>query len=149
MITKLVSDLTNINIGDILYSLSIGAMIYLIGGKDDILTGLLLFMIFDYITGWIKAIKNKDLNSKKAVYGILKKFVILIIVAMSNRLDIIFHLTEKGLNCRFVVICFYIGSEGLSILENATLIGVPVPVKLKKILEQCKNEKQEKAIENI
>ena len=74
MIAKLVSDLTNINIGDILYSLSIGAMIYLIGGKDDILTGLLLFMIFDYITGWIKAIKNKDLNSKKAVYGILKKF---------------------------------------------------------------------------
>lgn len=140
MLTRIITDLRTYNIGDFLYSAWIGCMIYLTGGKDEVITGLLLFMLFDYITGLFKGYRKKNLNSKIATYGILKKVVIMIIVAMSNRIDIIFHLTDKALNCRFVVVCFYLGSEGLSILENAVLIGVPVPSKLKKILEQCKNE---------
>ncbi len=140
MLAEIIGDLTKLNLGDILYSSAIGVMIYLIGGADDAILGLLLFMLLDYLTGLMKGYKNKNLNSKVATYGIMKKMAILIIVVMSNRLDIIFHLGYKAINCRFIVICFYIGSEGLSILENATLIGVPVPVKLKKILEQCKEE---------
>lgn len=140
MINKLITDLSNINLGDILYSISIGTMVYLIGGTDDAIIGLFLFMLLDYITGIMKGIKNKNLNSKIASYGIIKKVAILIIVVMGNRLDCIFHLVDKTINCRFIVICFYLGNEGLSILENVTLMGVPVPAKLKKILEQCRDE---------
>lgn len=140
MINRIITDLININLGDIIYSMSIGTMLYLVGGKDEAITGLLLFMLLDFITGLMKGIKNKNLNSKMASFGIMKKIAILIIVIMGNRMDLIFHLVDKSINCRFIVICFYLGSEGLSILENITLMGVPVPVKLKKILEQCKDE---------
>ena len=142
MLAEIIGDLTKLNLGDILYSSAIGVMIYLIGGADDAILGLLLFMLLDYLTGLMKGYKNKNLNSKVATYGIMKKMAILIIVVMSNRLDIIFHLGYKAINCRFIVICFYIGSEGLSILENATLIGVPVPVKLKRSLNSARKNRK-------
>lgn len=146
-ILKIISDVTSellkINIGEMIYTFITGMMIFAVGGVDDVFVGLLTFMIFDYATGVIKGAKQTGLNSQVARAGVVKKFMILVVVAMSTRLDIILGMDTRGINCRYVIICFYIGTEGLSILENIALMGVPVPNKLKKILEQAKERKIE------
>lgn len=140
VVSEVLSEITKINFGDIIYTTTTGTLIFFIGGVDNAFIGLLSFMLFDYVTGWIKAYKAGNLNSQVARYGITKKALILIVVAMSNIVDIIMHTTTMSVNCRFIIICFYIGNEGLSILENVALMGVSVPNKLKKVLEQYKNE---------
>lgn len=152
MLGKAISDVFNeilkINVGDIVYTTATGTLIFFIGGVDNVFIGLLSFMLFDYVTGWIKACKLGNLDSRVARYGITKKALILIVVAMSNIVDIIMHTTTMSVNCRFVIICFYIGNEGLSILENVALMGVSVPNKLKKVLEQYKNEEVKAEVKN-
>lgn len=107
----------------------------LFGGFDYLLKALIFCMAADYITGIICAVYEKKLNSKTGFKGILKKIVMLIIVALAvvagNTADF------KGL--RDLVISFYIANETLSVIENAVKMDIPVVNKLKSVLEQLKN----------
>lgn len=116
----------------------IGAIVtYFLGGLDLALKTLLLFMAIDYLTGLICGSLNKKLSSKIAFRGLLKKTAILIIVIVSFRIDKI--LSADGV-LRALVLFFYISLEGISILENSAIIGVPIPEKLKDILLKMNEE---------
>ena len=110
---------------------------YLLGGFDTMLISLIVFMIIDYITGIIKAIIDKKLSSKIGYIGICKKFLILFVIVISTILDRIVGLDNS---IRYLVIGFYLANEGLSILENTVEIGIPVPEKIKDILNNIKED---------
>lgn len=110
---------------------------YLLGGLDTMLICLLLFMLLDYITGIIKGFKNKKLSSEVGFYGLLKKATILVVVMVAVQLDTALNLDNV---MRYLAIGFYIANEGLSILENAGEIGIPLPEKLKESLEKLRSD---------
>lgn len=110
---------------------------YLLGGLDTMLICLLLFMLLDYITGIIKAFKSKKLSSEVGFYGLLKKATILVVVMVAVQLDTALNLDNV---MRYLAIGFYIANEGLSILENAGEIGIPLPEKLKESLEKLRSD---------
>lgn len=107
---------------------------YFLGGFDTMMTTLLVFMGIDYISGVAVAIKNKKLCSKIGFNGILRKLVILLLVGACNLLGIAIGIEEL----RYIAIAFYLANEGLSIIENASKLGIPIPEKLKEILSQLK-----------
>lgn len=113
---------------------------YLWGGIDLALQTLLLFMTLDYITGVMSAYKAKNLSSSIGFDGILKKVMILIVVAVAFNLDVIVN--TNGL-VRSMVIFFYISMEGISILENAAILEVGIPKELKERLLQLRDKKDE------
>ena len=106
---------------------------------DGLLLALIAFMTLDYITGVIAGIIEKKLSSSTGFDGLLKKGLILIIVSIGHILDTQIFGGDTSV-CRSAVIGFYIANEGLSVIENATRIGMPLPKKLRQILEQLKNE---------
>ena len=110
---------------------------YFLGGKDGMLVTLIVFMALDYITGLMCAIMDKKLSSAVGFRGICKKVLILMLVGVANILDI--HVVGNGSALRGAVIAFYLSNEGLSLLENAAYIGLPIPEKLRDILEQLHN----------
>lgn len=109
---------------------------YLWGGVDLVLKTLLLFMFLDYITGLICATKDKCLSSAIGFNGILKKVMILIVVAVAVNVD---GVIDTGGVTRSLVIFFYVSMEGISILENAARMNVGVPDELKDKLLQLKD----------
>lgn len=113
---------------------------HLFGSWSNLWEAILLLMVLDYITGllsaWINS--NKKLDSRKGWRGLAKKAVIVIIIMVAHTADIVFN---QGTITRDVAIMFYIANEGLSILENATNCGVPVPTKLKENLAQYAKQK--------
>lgn len=119
------------------FSFLLTSIVYLLGGIDIALKSLLLVMILDYITGVISAIYNKKLNSKVGLKGILKKVFYLLIVALSVILDDI--MGDIGA-IRTLVIYFFVANDGISILENASEMNIPLPKKLVETLEQLKGE---------
>lgn len=109
-----------------------GIAAYLLGGLDSILIALIIFMIIDYISGVVASYFAKETSSKIGFKGILKKFVILLIVGLGVILE-----RDLGIPAvREVVIMFFISNEGISILENATEIGIKVPNVISNALEQ-------------
>ena len=120
------------------FSLIGGAVGYLLGGFDIMLTTLLLFIAIDYVTGVMRAIVRKQLSSEIGFKGIFGKIIILCSVALATRLDEI--LGAEAL--RYLVISFYIANEGISFLENSAELGVPYPQKLKDVLEQLRKEEE-------
>lgn len=106
------------------------------GVMDGFLYTLIVFTAIDYITGVLSAVSNKKLSSEIGFKGIAKKITIFLMVAVANIIDI--HLLKIGSILRTSAIFFYISNEGISILENAAVIGLPVPDKIKEILEQIK-----------
>ncbi|MCI6031731.1 MAG: phage holin family protein [Fusobacterium varium] len=114
----------------------LGLTIYLVGGFDTLFRALLIMMALDYVTGVAKGYKEKKVNSKRAYRGFWKKLVVLIIVVAATQMDIIL----QGVGIRTLVLMFYVATEFLSILENAAILGIPIPEKLKVALEQCKNK---------
>lgn len=108
---------------------------YFLGGWDVALKTLFIFMALDYVLGVLCGGKKKKLSSEIAFNGILKKVAILAVVVVGSSLDNI--VSGQGL-LRGLVIFFYIGLEGISILENTAFLGVPVPGKLKEALDQLK-----------
>lgn len=112
-----------------------GLVNYLWGGWDMALRTLLLFMVLDYILGVICGFMEKELSSEVAFKGIFKKITILIVVAVAVSIDS--TINAQGL-IRGLVLFFYIALEGISILENAGRMGVPIPDKLKDALIQLK-----------
>lgn len=112
---------------------------YFLGGFDSMLITLIVLMIIDYITGVMNAIVQKKLSSSIGFKGIFKKILILLLVGVATRLDVILDTNT----IRLLVISFYLANEGISIVENASMLGLPVPQKLKNILEQLKDEEKE------
>ena len=117
---------------------AIGGFIgWFLGGCDGLLYALLAFIIIDYITGVMCAIENHDLSSEIGFHGIFRKVLILLLVGIANIVDV--HVIGTGSVLRAAVCFFYISNEGLSILENAADLGLPIPEQLKKVLKQIKN----------
>jgi len=113
---------------------------YFIGGMDGLMIALVIFMILDYITGIMGAIIDHKLSSEEGFRGIFKKMLIVILVGVANIVDI--NVIGTGSALRGAVICFYLSNEGLSLLENAAHVGLPIPEKLKEILAQLHNREQ-------
>ena len=107
---------------------------YFLGGLDGLLIALIVFMVLDYITGLMCAIADKQLSSEAGFRGICKKVLILMLVGVANIVDV--YVVGDGSALRGAVVCFYLSNEGLSLLENAAHLGLPVPDKLKGILAQ-------------
>lgn len=107
---------------------------YFLGGCDGLLYALLAFMVIDYITGVMCAINDKALSSEVGFRGICRKVLIFLLVGIGNILDV--HVIGTGSVLRTAVIFFYISNEGVSLLENAAHLGLPVPQKIKAVLEQ-------------
>nr|DAG15150.1 MAG TPA: holin [Caudoviricetes sp.] len=107
---------------------------YFLGGCDGLLIALLLFVITDYITGVMCAIADKKLSSAVGFKGICRKVFIFLLVGIANILDM--QVIGTGSVLRTAVIFFYISNEGVSLLENAGHLGLPIPVKIKAVLEQ-------------
>ncbi|APH23135.1 phage holin family protein [Clostridium botulinum] len=108
---------------------------YFFGGLDMALKTLLLLMLLDYISGLICAGRDKTLSSSAGFKGLTKKIIILIIVGVGVSVD---NATSANGIVRSMVIFFYASMEGISILENATRAGVPIPEQLKDMLIQLK-----------
>ena len=115
---------------------------YFVGGWDGMLIALVVLMALDYITGVMCAIADKKLSSSVGFKGICKKVFILMLVGVANIVDV--HVVGSGSALRAAVICFYLSNEGVSILENAAHIGLPIPEKLKVVLEQLHGRTDEK-----
>ena len=107
---------------------------YFLGGCDGLLYALIAFVIIDYITGVMCAISNHTLSSEVGFKGICRKVLIFLLVGIANILDI--HVIGSGSVLRTAVIFFYISNEGVSLLENAAHLGLPIPEKIKVVLEQ-------------
>ncbi len=107
---------------------------YFLGGVDGLMIALIVMMALDYITGIMCAIVDKKLSSAVGFKGICKKALILMLVGVANIIDI--HVVGTGSALRGAVICFYMSNEGLSLLENAAYLGLPIPDKLRNILSQ-------------
>lgn len=107
---------------------------YFLGGCDGLILALLAFVVIDYITGVMCAIADKKLSSAVGFKGICRKVLIFLLVGIANILDV--QVIGTGSALRTAVIFFYISNEGVSLLENAAYLGLPVPEKIKIVLEQ-------------
>ena len=107
---------------------------YFVGGMDGMLIALIVLMSLDYISGVMCAIADRKLSSAIGFKGICKKVLILMLVGVANVVDV--HVIGSGNALRGAVVCFYLSNEGLSLLENAAHIGLPVPDKLREALAQ-------------
>ena len=117
---------------------TIGGFIgWFLGGFDGLLYALFAFIVIDYITGVLCAIENHELSSEVGFKGVTKKCMIILLVGIANIVDI--NVIGTGSVLRATVCFFYISNEGLSILENAAILGLPIPEQLKKVLKQIKN----------
>ena len=114
---------------------------YFLGGCDGLLYALIAFVAIDYITGVMCAIADKNLSSEVGFKGICRKVLIFILVGIANILDV--QVIGTGSVLRTAIIFFYISNEGVSLLENAAHLGLPVPEKLKDILQQLHNRAEE------
>lgn len=115
---------------------------WLLGGLDGFLYALIIFVIVDYITGIMVAIINRELSSEIGARGIFKKILIFILVGIAHIIDS--RLIGEGSVIRTAVIFFYLSNEGISIMENASRIGLPIPQKLKDVLAQLHGKGEDK-----
>ncbi len=114
---------------------------WFLGGCDGLLYALLAFVVIDYITGIMCAVVDKKLSSEVGFKGIFKKVLIFALVGIGHILDT--RVIGSGSGMRTAVIFFYLSNEGVSLLENAAYLGLPIPQKLKSVLEQL-HERSEK-----
>lgn len=118
-----------------------GALGAVMGGFDGFLYALVVFVVVDYITGLMAAAVEKKLSSEVGFKGIFRKVIIFSLVAVGHIVDS--YVIRQGSVLRTAVIFFYLSNEGISILENAARTGLPIPEKLKDVLEQLREEKGE------
>ena len=107
---------------------------YFLGGCDGLLIALVVFAAVDYITGVMCAVSDRELSSEVGFRGICRKVLIFILVGAANILDA--QVIGSGSVLRTAVIFFYLSNEGVSLLENAAHLGLPIPKKLKDVLAQ-------------
>lgn len=118
---------------------------WFLGGCDGLLYALLAFVAADYITGVMCAVADKKLSSAVGFKGICRKVLIFVLVGIGHILDA--QVIGAGSVLRTAVIFFYLSNEGVSLMENAAHLGLPVPAKLKNVLEQLHDraEKEDEA----
>ncbi len=114
---------------------------FIFGDLTGALTALIAFIVIDYITGVLVGISKKTLSSEIGFKGICKKVIILALVGVANIIDM--QVIGSGTMIRTSTIFFYLANEGISIVENAANLGLPVPKKIKEILLQIKDEAEE------
>ena len=117
---------------------------YFLGGCDGLLYALIAFLVVDYITGVMCAIADHSLSSEVGFKGICRKVLIFLLVGIANILDV--QVIGTGSVLRTAVVFFYISNEGISLLENAGHLGLPIPKKMKEVLEQL-HDRSEKGDE--
>ena len=116
---------------------------WFLGGCDGLLYALIAFVTIDYVTGVMAAVVDHKLSSEVGFKGIFKKVLIFLLVGIGHILDT--HVIGSGSVLRTAVIFFYLSNEGVSLIENAAHLGLPIPEKLKSVLEQLHDraEKEE------
>ena len=107
---------------------------WFLGGWDGLLYALIAFVAVDYVTGVMCAVADQKLSSEVGFRGICRKVLIFVLVGIANILDV--QIIGTGSVLRTAVIFFYLSNEGVSLLENASRLGLPVPEKLREILAQ-------------
>ena len=128
------------NVIQLMFAMVGGWIGWFLGGCDGLLYTLLAFAVIDYITGVMCAVVDKTLSSAIGFKGICRKVLIFALVGIGHILDT--HVIGSGSVMRTAIIFFYISNEGVSISENAVHIGLPVPQKLKDVLEQLHNRSE-------
>ena len=125
------------NVIQLIFSALGGWLGYFLGGCDGLLYTLLAFTAMDYITGIMCAVNDHTLSSEVGFRGICREVLIFMLVGIANILDA--DIIGTGSVLRTAVIFFYISNEGVSLLENAAHLGLPVPENIKAVLEQIHN----------
>ncbi|MCL2236575.1 MAG: phage holin family protein [Defluviitaleaceae bacterium] len=119
----------------------IGVSTYLFGAADNLMLALIAMMGIDFVTGIIKAAALKEVNSRKMFIGGAQKVGVLLIVAVANLIDGVLELNGV---LRTVTISYFIANEGMSLLENWALMGLPIPDRLRDVLAQLQGRHKEK-----
>ena len=132
------------NLCQFLFTAAGGWLGYFLGGCDGLLIALVIFAVADYITGVMCAVSDKKLSSEVGFKGICRKVIISMLVGIAHIIDV--NVIATGSVLRTAVIFFYLSNEGVSLLENAGHLGLPIPEKLKIVLEQL-HDRSEKSDE--
>ena len=119
---------------------------WFLGECDGLMYALIAFVVADYVTGVMCAVSDKQLSSEVGFKGICRKVLIFVLVGMANILDM--HVIGTGCVLRTAVLFFYISNEGVSVLENAGHLGLPVPARLLNVLEQLHEDAEQEDIDN-
>lgn len=122
------------NICQLVFTVTGGWLGYFLGGCDGLLYALVIFVVIDYVTGVMCAAADHKLSSEVGFKGICRKVLIFLLVGVGHVLDT--QVIGTGSVLRTAVIFFYLSNEGVSLLENAGHLGLPIPDKLKLVLEQ-------------
>ena len=130
------------NLCQFLFTAAGGWLGYFLGGCDGLLIALVIFAVADYITGVMCAVADKKLSSEVGFKGICRKVIIFMLVGVAHIIDV--NVIATGSVLRTAVIFFYLSNEGVSLLENAGHLGLPIPEKLKIVLEQL-HDRSEKS----
>ena len=130
------------NLCQLLFTAAGGWLGYFLGGCDGLLIALVIFAVADYITGVMCAVSDKKLSSAVGFKGICRKVIIFMLVGVAHIIDV--NVIATGSVLRTAVIFFYLSNEGVSLLENAGHLGLPIPEKLKIVLEQL-HDRSEKS----
>ena len=107
---------------------------WFVGGCDGLIYALVLFVVADYITGVMCACVDHKLSSEVGFVGICRKVLIFLLVGIGHVIDA--QIIGNGSVLRTAMIFFYLSNEGISVIENAGHLGLPIPEKLKLVLEQ-------------
>ncbi|WP_175613264.1 phage holin family protein [Fusobacterium mortiferum] len=142
-VLQLVIDVGDIFINKVVWFIgSIISLIFLItGGEDKMMNCLIILMTIDYLTGVAKAIIIEKVNSKAGFKGLLKKMVMIGVIVLAHQIDLLF---DGKFAVKSLTIGILLSNEGLSILENASICGIPVPKRLKNMLEQYRENKNKR-----
>ena len=132
------------NLCQFLFTAAGGWLGYFLGGCDGLLIALVIFAVADYITGVMCAVADKKLSSEVGFKGICRKVIIFMLVGIAHVIDV--NVIATGSVLRTAVTFFYLSNEGVSLLENAGHLGLPIPEKLKVVLEQL-HDRSEKSDE--
>ncbi len=124
-------------------ALLLGGLAHYLGGWDTLLQALVILVVLDVVTGFLRAFIQKRLSSDVSFRGIAKKALIFVIVAVAVQVD---RITGMEAVARNVVAAFYCASEGLSVVENAVASGMPVPEFLREALKQINEKKFTKSV---
>jgi len=116
-----------------------GFLGWFLGGMDGFMYALIAFVVIDYITGVMRGIVDKTLSSEVGFKGLFRKILIFVMVGVGHTLDT--QIIGDGSVLRTAVIFFYMSNEGISLLENAAYLGLPVPEKLRDVLAQLHTPK--------
>lgn len=118
-----------------------GLFSYIFGGMDTLMSILLIFIVIDFISGFIKAWAKKEFNSSVFYVGGVKKIGILLIVVVATQLDLL--VLGGTVILRTAAISYYIANEGFSIIENWGQLGLPLPKQLKDALSKLKEDNRD------